>query len=149
MDSIGAHKGTDVRTMRIAAAVRMLESQSTTEGAVMSRYTLEFKGPKHTKWHALSVSALAPFPDAELAAYRQQIAEHITALRGVAVFADQIKIRMLKDGEQLRWDLYWSPEGRKIATVSADTAADAVKLTPKPHSKYKGEVYAQSAGTQS
>ena len=114
----------------------------------MSRYTLEYKAPKHSKWHALSVSALAPFTDAELAAYRQNIAEDITAMRGVAVFADQINLRMLKDGKRLRWDLYWSPEGRKIATVSADNAHDAIKLTPKPYSAYKGEVYAQPAGTQ-
>lgn len=65
----------------------------------MPRYTLEYRAPRHTKWHALMVSALAPFSPEEQDAYRQQIAEQITALRGEAVFRDQILVRMLEDGQ--------------------------------------------------
>lgn len=41
------------------------------------------------------------------------------------------------------WILFWSPEGREIARVTAPTARDAVKRAPKPYSKYKGEIYAE------
>ena len=44
--------------------------------------------------------------------------------------------------------LYWAPEGRQIAVVRAATAAIAVKKTPKPWSKYLGEVYAEEAVTK-
>lgn len=64
----------------------------------MARHTLEYKAPKHRRWHALSVSKLAPFPDEDLARYRQMLAERITMERGYAVLADQIQIRQLKDG---------------------------------------------------
>lgn len=40
------------------------------------------------------------------------------------------------------WDLYWSPSGKKIATVTAANYAAAVRKAPKPYSKYKGEIYA-------
>ena len=67
----------------------------------MSRYTLEYRAPRHTKWHALSVSALAPFPADELARYRQQIAETLTRARGEAVMADMVRMRMLCDGREV------------------------------------------------
>ena len=67
--------------------------------STVARYTLEYRAPKHKKWHPLSVSAPSAFCDAEIHQHRQQIAERITALRGAAVVADQIAIRMLKDGE--------------------------------------------------
>ena len=38
--------------------------------------------------------------------------------------------------------LYWSPEGRRIATVMARGEQDAVRQTPYPWGKYRGEVYA-------
>lgn len=43
------------------------------------------------------------------------------------------------------YDLYWSPEGRKIATVSANSRKAAIKKTPKPYHKALGEVYATNA----
>lgn len=39
--------------------------------------------------------------------------------------------------------LYWSPEGRCIATVTAKDASEAKKKAPKPYRKYLGEVYAE------
>lgn len=38
--------------------------------------------------------------------------------------------------------LYWSPEGRQIATVQANTAQGAIRKAPRPYSKYPGEIYA-------
>jgi len=67
----------------------------------MSRYTIEYRAPRHTKWHALSVSKLAPFPQDELAAYRQMIAERLTWNRGVVVLPDMVRIRTLCDGEPI------------------------------------------------
>ena len=41
------------------------------------------------------------------------------------------------------YDLYWSPEGRKIATVKALTMRAAIRKAPKPHRRYLGEIYAK------
>mgnify|MGYP001576479045 CR=1 FL=1 len=38
--------------------------------------------------------------------------------------------------------LYWSPEGRKIATVTARTMRAAIRKAPKPYRHYLGEIYA-------
>ncbi len=67
----------------------------------MSRYTLEYRAPKHTKWHALSVSAAVPFPADEINRYRQKIAEALTAWRGVAVMAGMVPMRTLQDGKPI------------------------------------------------
>ena len=40
------------------------------------------------------------------------------------------------------YDVYWSPEGRCIATVLALTAQKAVRKAPQPYRKYLGEMYA-------
>jgi hypothetical protein len=40
------------------------------------------------------------------------------------------------------WRLYWSPEGRQIATVTARTYEAACRKAPKPYRKYLGEIYA-------
>ena len=40
------------------------------------------------------------------------------------------------------WDVYWSPEGRKIATVQAITQRAAIRKAPQPYRKYLGEMYA-------
>ena len=40
------------------------------------------------------------------------------------------------------WDIYWSPEGRKIATVEAITARKAIRKAPMPYRRYLGEMYA-------
>lgn len=39
--------------------------------------------------------------------------------------------------------LYWSPTGQPIATVTAATVRAAIRLAPKPYSRYKGEIYAE------
>lgn len=41
-----------------------------------------------------------------------------------------------------QFDIYWSPEGRKIATVIAMTPRAAIRLAPQPYRKYLGEMYA-------
>ena len=43
------------------------------------------------------------------------------------------------------WNIFWAPEGRKIATVWADTARQAKQLTPEPYKRYLGEVYVEEA----
>lgn len=40
-----------------------------------------------------------------------------------------------------KWNIVWSPEGRVIAAVWALTARAAKAQTPKPYSKFMGEVY--------
>jgi len=47
-----------------------------------------------------------------------------------------------------RFDLFWSPEGRKIATVEAETARAAVRKAPAPYSKYLGEIFAEEVDTR-
>lgn len=41
-----------------------------------------------------------------------------------------------------QYRLVWSPTGKTIATVKACTSKRAVKRTPKPYHRYRGEVYA-------
>lgn len=43
--------------------------------------------------------------------------------------------------ETYLYTLYWSPEGKPIATVQAKTGWDARKQAPQPYRKYLGEVY--------
>jgi hypothetical protein len=45
-----------------------------------------------------------------------------------------------------RWDIYWAPEGRKIATVEAKTARAAKRKAPQPYRKYLGEMYVVPEG---
>jgi len=40
------------------------------------------------------------------------------------------------------YTLYWSPEGRPIATVQARTIRAAIRKAPKPYLRYLGEIYA-------
>ena len=40
------------------------------------------------------------------------------------------------------YDLFWSPEGRKIATVQARTMRAAIRKAPMPYRRYLGEIYA-------
>jgi hypothetical protein len=40
------------------------------------------------------------------------------------------------------FDLYWSPEGRCIATVQARTPTAARRKAPQPYRRYIGEIYA-------
>ncbi len=40
------------------------------------------------------------------------------------------------------WNVYWSPEGRVIATVQARTARAACRLAPAPYRSRPGELYA-------
>lgn len=43
----------------------------------------------------------------------------------------------------LTFKIFWSPEGRCIATVEARNAAQALRKTPRPYRKYMGEVYVE------
>ena len=38
--------------------------------------------------------------------------------------------------------LFWSPEGRQIATVKAKDRTTAIRKAPQPYRKYLGEIYA-------
>jgi hypothetical protein len=38
--------------------------------------------------------------------------------------------------------LFWSPEGKQIATVEARDASAAKRKAPAPYRKYRGEIYA-------
>lgn len=39
--------------------------------------------------------------------------------------------------------LTWSPEGKPIGNVRADTAQEAIRMAPQPYRKYLGEIYAE------
>jgi len=41
------------------------------------------------------------------------------------------------------FELYWSPEGKKIATVRARTLRAAIRKAPKPYREFPGEIYAK------
>lgn len=41
------------------------------------------------------------------------------------------------------FSVYWSPEGRVIATVQAMTARAAIRKAPMPYRRYLGEMYAK------
>jgi len=47
--------------------------------------------------------------------------------------------------EMKTYKLFWSPEGRQIATVEARTMGDAIKKAPMPYKRYLGEIYAVEA----
>ena len=40
------------------------------------------------------------------------------------------------------YDLFWSPEGKKIATVKAESSFKARRMAPEPYRKFPGEIYA-------
>ena len=40
------------------------------------------------------------------------------------------------------YELFWSPEGRKIATVNARNMRAAIRKAPMPYRRYLGEIYA-------
>ena len=39
------------------------------------------------------------------------------------------------------YNVYWAPEGRIIATVSARSMSAAKRMAPQPYRKYLGELY--------
>lgn len=41
------------------------------------------------------------------------------------------------------YELFWSPEGRCIATVQATTPHAAIRKAPLPWRKFLGEIYAK------
>lgn len=43
------------------------------------------------------------------------------------------------------YNVYWSPEGRRIATVNAISEFEARRKAPQPYRKYLGEIYAVCA----
>lgn len=46
------------------------------------------------------------------------------------------------------WHVYWSPEGRRIATVTAEHEHDAIRKAPYPYRNALGELYALPDGIQ-
>ena len=44
----------------------------------------------------------------------------------------------------MQWKVFWSPEGRCIATVEAKTARAAKRKAPMPYRKYLGEIYVEA-----
>jgi hypothetical protein len=42
-----------------------------------------------------------------------------------------------------KWVVYWSPEGRPIATVKAKTGRAAIRKAPFSYRRYLGELYAE------
>jgi hypothetical protein len=40
------------------------------------------------------------------------------------------------------FNLFWSPEGKLIATVQARTMRAAIRKAPYPYRRYLGEIYA-------
>ena len=44
-----------------------------------------------------------------------------------------------------RWNVFWAPEGRIIATVEARTERAAIRKAPRPYRRYLGELYATEA----
>jgi len=44
------------------------------------------------------------------------------------------------------YDLYWAPEGRKIATVEAKDARSARRKAPKSYRRYLGEIWVEMVG---
>jgi len=45
-----------------------------------------------------------------------------------------------------RYDVVWSPEGRVIATVTAQNPRSAIRKAPLPYRKYLGELHAKQIG---
>ena len=45
------------------------------------------------------------------------------------------------------YNLYWAPEGRRIATVSAVDETYARRLAPLPYRKCPGEIYCEQTTT--
>lgn len=41
------------------------------------------------------------------------------------------------------YDVYWSPEGRVIATVKASNGREAIRKAPMPYRRKLGELYAK------
>jgi hypothetical protein len=47
-----------------------------------------------------------------------------------------------KEKAMKSYQLFWSPEGRVIATVSARSMRSAIRKAPQPYRRYLGEIYA-------
>jgi len=69
----------------------------------------------------------------------------IVAIDGKTAEQTRVKLdkaEILKAMPLQTFDVYWSPEGRKIATVQAKNSRLAIRKAPKPYRKYLGEMYA-------
>lgn len=49
----------------------------------------------------------------------------------------------MKKETSKQWALFWSPEGKRIAVVSAPNERLAKRKAPKPYRKYLGEIYVE------
>lgn len=65
------------------------------------------------------------------------------AVKRVRASLAAVDRRLEKEHGKVTFDLYWAPEGRKIATVAAVDALAAIRKAPMPYRKYLGEIYAQ------
>lgn len=65
------------------------------------------------------------------------------AVKRVRAMRVAVDTHLEKKHATATFDLYWAPEGRKIATVTAVDALAAVRKAPMPYRKYLGEIYAQ------
>lgn len=105
----------------------------------MPRYTLEYRAPKQTKWHALTVSSAVPFTDQELAAYKQRLAEHTTELRCVAIFAHQIELRVLQDGTPMPADALAAKKTRDTRKLRYRDAGERAQRQRLPQAIYRAK----------
>ena len=48
-----------------------------------------------------------------------------------------------EDMRNRTWAIFWAPEGRQIAIVTAESATAAKRKAPKPYRKYLGEMWVE------
>lgn len=68
------------------------------------------------------------------------VREHVT---GIHNETENARLARMEAMTMKTWNVYWSPEGRVIATVQARTARAAIRKAPYPYRRYLGELYAE------
>lgn len=63
-------------------------------------------------------------------------------LRGVVCFFDDDQWQAVGELGYKRFGLVWSPAGQPIGQVYARDRRHAIRQSPKPYNRYKGEIYA-------
>ena len=53
-----------------------------------------------------------------------------------------------EDMRNKTWAIFWAPEGRQIAIVTAESATAAKRKAPKPYRKYLGEMWVELLAVQ-